>query len=270
MTKKKNSSSNKKKTYKKSIKRKYRKPQRKTNKAKKRWKQWKERISRFELCITLAVLLAAFLILRIHIMKYFRADIAHPENLSGVNEDSDSSGGKVLPAEEGPCGRPEIRQLFLTPNSYSRSRIPLKKVKGVVIHYVANPGSSAVDNRDYFESLMETHETKASSHFIVGLSGEIIQCMPLNEISYASNSRNRDTISIECCHPGKDGRFNDRTYQSAVQLTAWLCYTYGLDSSKVIRHYDVTGKMCPLYYVRHEDAWKEFKNNVQKHLDKAG
>ena len=83
-----------------------------------------------------------------------------------------------------------------------------------MIHYVANPGSTAKENRDYFNNLQNTHITKASSHYIVGLDGEIIQCIPQNEISYASNNRNKDTISIECCHPGKDGKFNEKTYDS--------------------------------------------------------
>ena len=153
-------------------------------------------------------------------------------------------------------------------NPYSRSGVALKKVKGVVIHYVANPGSTAKENRDYFNNLQNTHITKASSHYIVGLDGEIIQCIPQNEISYASNNRNKDTISIECCHPGKDGKFNEKTYDSVVRLTAWICKMYGLSSQNVIRHYDVTGKMCPKYYVKHEQAWREFCNKVQECLEK--
>lgn len=41
---------------------------------------------------------------------------------------------------------------------------------------------------------------------------------------------------------------------------------YGLSSQNVIRHYDVTGKMCPKYYVKHEQAWREFCNKVQECL----
>mgnify|MGYP002231101078 CR=1 FL=1 len=59
----------------------------------------------------------------------------------------EASGNRVLPAEDGPCGRPEITEDFLDKNPYSRSGIALKKVKGVVIHYVANPGSTAKENR---------------------------------------------------------------------------------------------------------------------------
>lgn len=175
---------------------------------------------------------------------------------------------QILPAEEGPCGRPEIIQNYIVKNPYSRSGISLDAVNGVVIHYVANPGSTAEENRNYFENLKDTHLTKASSHFIIGLDGEIIQCIPLDEISYASNDRNADTISIECCHPDKKGKFNKKTYRSLIKLTAWLCASYGLSASDVIRHYDVTGKMCPKYYVKHPDAWGEILSDIENKLEK--
>lgn len=35
---------------------------------------------------------------------------------------------------------------------------------------------------------------------------------------------------------------------------------YNIPIDNVIRHYDVTHKRCPSYYVDHEDAWKELKN----------
>ncbi|MDO5147254.1 MAG: peptidoglycan recognition family protein [Eubacteriales bacterium] len=180
--------------------------------------------------------------------------------------DLETKGVQVLPAVDGPAGRPEIIQDFIEKNPYSRSGERLEKVKGVVVHYVANPGSTAQENRDYFENLKDTHLTKASSHFIIGIDGEIIQCIPLEEISYASNHRNADTISIECCHKRKDGKFTKKTYRSLVRLTTWLCKSYGIKASKVIRHYDVTGKMCPKYYVKHEEKWKEFLDEVKKGL----
>ena len=49
--------------------------------------------------------------------------------------------------------------------------------------------------------------------------------------------------------------FTDATYRSLVQLTAWLCAKYDLTADQVIRHYDVTGKICPKYFVEDEDAW---------------
>ena len=51
----------------------------------------------------------------------------------------------------------------------------------------------------------------------------------------------------------------DRTYDALIQLVDWLCQTYGLNpKTDVIRHYDVTGKECPKYYVDHPDAWEQF------------
>ncbi len=43
---------------------------------------------------------------------------------------------------------------------------------------------------------------------------------------------------------------------------------YDLTADQVIRHYDVTGKICPKYFVEDEDAWVEFRRNVQDALEK--
>ena len=165
-------------------------------------------------------------------------------------------------------GAPELDVELLDVNEYSRPGTTLKQVNGIVIHYTANPGSSAMANRDYFEGLKDAHTTKASSHFIVGLEGEVVQCIPTTEIAYASNDRNGDTISIECCHPDDTGKFNDATYRSMVQLCAWLCLKFDLNENDVIRHYDVTGKNCPKYFVENEDAWKTFRKDIKAVLDK--
>lgn len=166
--------------------------------------------------------------------------------------------------------RPEITEDFLTVNENSRPGIKLEKVNGIVIHYTANPGTGAKANRDYFESRKDQENTavnKVSSHFVVGLDGEIIQCIPLNEIAYASNDRNQDTISIECCHPGKNGKFNKKTYHSLVALCAWLCARYEIaDKTDIIRHYDVTGKLCPLYYVKHPSKWNVLRTDIWNEL----
>ena len=167
-------------------------------------------------------------------------------------------------------GAPETGVDLLDVNVYSRLGIALEQVNSIVIHYTANPGSSAMANRDYFEGLKDAHTTKASSHFIVGLDGEVVQCIPTTEIAYASNNRNADTISIECCHPDDTGAFNTATYQSMVQLTAWLCRKYSLTADTVIRHYDVTGKNCPKYFVENEEAWANFKEDVANALAKGG
>ena len=166
------------------------------------------------------------------------------------------------------AARPDIDVELLTVNPYSRPGTETKKITGVVVHYTANPGATAMDNRNYFENLKDSHETKVSSNFVVGLEGEIVQCVPTWEEAYASNSRNIDTVSIECCHPDESGKFNDKTYQSMVELSAWLCLKFDLDENDVIRHYDVTGKDCPKYFVENEKGWERFRKDVGKQLDR--
>jgi N-acetylmuramoyl-L-alanine amidase CwlA len=167
------------------------------------------------------------------------------------------------------ASEPEIDVQLLDVNAYSRPGINTDTITGIVIHYTANPGSTAQENRDYFNSLQYTQETEASSNFVIGLDGEIIQCVPTWEVAYASNERNMDTVSIECCHPDDSGAFTDETYRSLVQLTAWLCEKFDLTQDDVIRHYDVTGKICPKYFVDHEDEWSGFKANVGKAMERS-
>lgn len=167
-------------------------------------------------------------------------------------------------------GAPDFEVQLLTPNPYSRPQTALKEIKGIVIHYTANPGTTAQQNRNYFEGLKDSKVTKASSHFIVGIEGEIVQCIPSSEIAYASNKRNADTLSIECCHMDATGEFSGETYESLVHLTAWLCGKFGLTTEDIIRHYDVTGKMCPLYYVENEEEWQKFLQDVQAYIREHG
>ena len=149
-------------------------------------------------------------------------------------DNADSSGGPEQWQKE---GAPYIDVELLTPNEYSRPQIPVESVQYIAIHYTANPGATAIANRNYFE------------------------------MSYATNSRNVDTLSIECCHPDETGKFNEATYDSAVKLSAWLCVRFGLTSENVIRHYDVTGKNCPKYYVENPDAWIQMKSDIAVQID---
>lgn len=152
---------------------------------------------------------------------------------------------------------------FLTLNECSRPGDALTQVNSIFVHYTANPGTSAAQNRSYFEQLKDTQETSASAHFIIGYEGEIIQCIPLDEIAYAVQTRNEDSISIECCYLEEDGSFTQETYDSLINLLRWLIETYDLTENDILRHYDCGGKKCPLYYVNNEDAWEQLKRDVR-------
>lgn len=157
----------------------------------------------------------------------------------------------------------EIQQRLLTINPYSRPGNRIGPIKNIVVHWVGNANSTAIANRNYFESLKDK-KAYASSHYIIGLEGEIILCVPENEVAYHGNSANSYSIGIENCHPDWEGKFSRKTYDSLVELCADLCKHYDLDPAiALIRHYDVTKKDCPHYYVKNTQAWLNLKNDVK-------
>ncbi|MDR1538775.1 MAG: N-acetylmuramoyl-L-alanine amidase [Clostridiales bacterium] len=145
--------------------------------------------------------------------------------------------------------------------------------KGILIHYVGNPGSSALGNRNYFEN--GSGGACVSAHYIIGLQGEILLCVPETECAAhagksfapayneACKTNNSTLIGIECCHPGADGKFNEATTKSLVELVVDICKRRKLNpNTDVKRHYDVTGKSCPKYYVEHPAEWTALKAKI--------
>jgi len=164
-----------------------------------------------------------------------------------------------------------IEDKLLTINQYSRPGSKRKTTTKIAVHYTGNPGSTAIANRNYFDNLRYTKGRYVSSNYIVGLDGEVIRCVPDDEIAYCTNQANEYSISIETCHPKADGIFTDKTYVSLVELCAYLLKKYSLTADDLIRHYDVTQKQCPLAWsptmYQSETAanakWETFKMDVR-------
>lgn len=179
-----------------------------------------------------------------------------------------------------------ITKNLLTKNQYSRTARNLIAIRGIVIHWIGNAGTSAKMNRNYFDSLKNQSEKTtrlryASAHFIIDLDGSVIQCLPINEMAYHVGAKkykgciqkklsaypNNCTIGIEMCHPDWSGQFTDETYQTAVELAATLLKQYNLNPQKdLYRHYDITGKRCPKFFTDNYAAWLQFKSDVEKYL----
>jgi N-acetylmuramoyl-L-alanine amidase len=178
-----------------------------------------------------------------------------------------------------------IAEMHLTPNRFSRPGKMLDPLKAVIVHYVGNPGQSAERVRAYFEGLKDQNaadakpDRSASAHYVVGFRGEIIQCIPEREVAYhcggvytpwarewfgdyctdPSKSPNRCTIGIELCHALPDGRPSIVTLSSARELIRDICLRHKLSPrAAVFRHYDITSKDCPKWFVAHPDAWQDF------------
>ena len=109
---------------------------------------------------------------------------------------------------------PDFAVELLTVNEYSRPGTELAQVNGIVVHYTANPGTTAEQNRSYLKVWQRQGRRMPAAIYHWNQWG-IIQCIPCNEISYASNDRNSDTISIECCHPMRRGSF------TTVHMSPW-------------------------------------------------
>ena len=64
--------------------------------------------------------------------------------------------------------------------------------------------------------------------------------------------------------------FTEETQESLVWLVSYLMDKYGISADHVIRHYDVTGKICPNPYVKNNNfktswTWDQFKNNLAQY-----
>ena len=168
------------------------------------------------------------------------------------------------PVEEaGGVVAPDITKDYLEVNEFSRPGTKLGKINSIFVHYTANPGTSAAQNRSYFANLALTQERSASAHLIIGYDGEVIQCIPFDEQAYAVMTRNEDSISIECCFVSEDGSFTQETYDTLVHTLAWLTERFDLSTSDILRHYDCGGKKCPIYYVENESAWEQLLQDVE-------
>jgi N-acetylmuramoyl-L-alanine amidase len=158
--------------------------------------------------------------------------------------------------------------------------------RGLVIHWTANEGkgANAVANRNYFNK----PTTEASAHYIVD-DKQIVRCLPENEMAYhvgakqykpealakLSSYPNNCTIGIEMC-VNADGNFQE-TYRRTVELAADILKRYGWGVDRLWRHFDITGKNCPAYFVSDDfarkytgltaaQAWAKFKDDVQRKL----
>ena len=187
----------------------------------------------------------------------------------------------------------KIITALLNPNIYSRPQSKLLGIKGICLHWVGNANSKAINNRHYFNNLPSANKNEiekarienrkpklryASSHEIIGLDGEVVISVPKNEVAFhaggtiykprvktlLNGSPNRCLYGIEICHIDWDGKFSDMTYKTLIERAADLLLEFNLAPSKdtIWRHYDVTGKDCPKYYVNNPREWDKLINDI--------
>jgi N-acetylmuramoyl-L-alanine amidase CwlA len=137
--------------------------------------------------------------------------------------------------------------------------------------------STAIANRNFFESRKNGQNDYGSAHYVVGLQGEIIRCLPDEEMAYHVGSKtytqealnklssypNDCTVGIEMCHIDWDGRFAPETYTATVELAATLLHKFELNETNLWTHWGIVGwKDCPRWFVNHPSDWGRFRTDV--------
>lgn len=140
-------------------------------------------------------------------------------------------------------------------------------IKYIVIHYTGNDGDTDENNGKYFKN----NVVEASAHYFVD-DDSITQSVPDNHVAWHCGAktykhklcRNANSIGIEICDDIKNGTIypSQKTIANALELVEHLMQKYSIPKENVIRHYDVTGKHCPAYWIDN-NLWKsEFWNKI--------
>lgn len=136
------------------------------------------------------------------------------------------------------------------------------KVAGVVIHWTANEGKGAGNENHY--NYFNKGTVYASAHYFVDSKG-ILRIIPENEMAYHVGAKTYKTkqfgaypndklIGVEMC-VNSDGNFSE-TYKRSVWLVADILRRHKLGIDVLVRHFDVTGKACPLMFTSDTAAKK--------------
>ena len=170
-----------------------------------------------------------------------------------------------------------MRKINKLISGYNHNAGDVSRIKYIVIHYTGALGDAKA-NCNYFAG----GNRNASAHYFVGYDGAIWQSVEDKNIAWHCGAksykhaecRNANSIGIEMCvrkkstasmgATDKDWYFEDATVEAAAELTRYLMDKYNVPASHVIRHYDVTGKICPNPYVYNTTAhtWEEFKQLI--------
>lgn len=193
-----------------------------------------------------------------------------------------------------------LKEKLLPVNKFSRPGYLRADTIGIVYHWVGAAGQTHVVTARYFELLAQQDDTDnkpdryASAHYIIGIDGTVMRVIPDDEVAYHVGAKqytgaaqhrlvgytgnvmmsgygeprtpNWCTIGIEMNHPDWSGKFTDATLESAARLGKELLQKYLLGTHDIFRHYDITGKLCPKWFVEHETDWLSFIEDIGEML----
>ena len=136
--------------------------------------------------------------------------------------------------------------LFKQCGSDHMTRGRSRAIDHIVVHFTATL-ASARNNATYFS---RNEGQGASAHYFVDdITPEIYQSVAEGDTAWHAGDwqMNCRAIGIEVVSAGED--FSATEVEKLGWLVRKLMAKYGIGASGVIRHYDVTGKLCPAPYV---------------------
>lgn len=142
-------------------------------------------------------------------------------------------------------------------------------VEWIVLHYTAN--TYQPDRAKNECAAFANSYVGASAHFFVDES-EIWQSVELCDTAWhcgdlkpsLNGCTNMSSIGIEMCVNYENGVYSipDATVENTLSLVLNLLEAY--PEAKICRHYDVTGKRCPMPWVDHPEEWEKFRRRVEE------
>lgn len=158
-----------------------------------------------------------------------------------------------------------MRTDYININEMNRTGESLKEVKGIILHSIGNLNSTLSICKNEIDNLSKQDNIYYSLHYIIDKNGDILNCIPETEISLSCRNidENYYNISIGCIPCDNKGKFSDDTINSLVSLLSSLINKYNLSKDCIFRHYDITGKRCPSYYVDNCIKFEEIKEKIK-------
>ena len=155
------------------------------------------------------------------------------------------------------------------PSNYRAGRT--QPVRYIVMHYTANNGDTARNNCDYYHRV---GGLQASAHYFCDEHGAMQSVRECDTAWHCGaraywhpECRNANSIGIEMCSRKRaDGSYyiKPETVANAAALAREIMQRYGIDTDHVLRHYDVTGKRCPMPWVDDPAQWTAFKEMLKQ------
>lgn len=118
------------------------------------------------------------------------------------------------------------------------------RIRKIVVHYTGTE-ASAHNNLLYFSR----SSAGASAHYFIDKDGTLRQLVSEGDTAWHAGhwATNLCSVGIEVVSGGAD--FTEAQINTLATLVADIRSRCGVSADDVIRHYDVTGKLCPAPYV---------------------